>query len=404
MLSVRCLRPANPWKYYERKVTGLIRLPLHPVRADDWCDAHGCLVKRYPATATKIPPPALIMNDESKAARTFYKAGLNAYVAEPGSVLAIGGLSMFIASDGTQCFDKLHEVRKHPNRTLITCLTEGRAGSPEAATFFMSDKRIPKAVLLLDDIEFNYYHWMIETVTRLAHIIDNPRYDDYPILITKGIHPNMRRAVELVCPGRPILSIPKLYAIHVEDAVYPSAINECHEYRQVKFVSSSIRFDIPVVREIAETIKGSHIGSPHYAQLKKIFLSRKGYCRGLLNADEVEFYLRRKGFACIDPGILTLDEQISLFSHAECIVGSSGAAMTNLMFCGKGTVACTLHPKGTYSAARLWQYMANVSEARFCCIFGDTQADVPETDILYYARPDKIDLRYIAEMLSAMNC
>ena len=53
---------------------------------------------------------------------------------------------------------------------------------------------------------------------------------------------------------------------------------------------------------------------------------------------------RKYGFVFVDTGSLSVVEQVLLFSHAEIIAGSSGAAFTNLMFCKRGTKAIIFMP------------------------------------------------------------
>lgn len=73
---------------------------------------------------------------------------------------------------------------------------------------------------------------------------------------------------------------------------------------------------------------------------KKLFVTRVPGWRGsraLVNESELGERLARVGFHEIEPGSLTLEEQIAAFSGADHIVGVAGAAMTNIAFCRPGT-------------------------------------------------------------------
>jgi hypothetical protein len=73
------------------------------------------------------------------------------------------------------------------------------------------------------------------------------------------------------------------------------------------------------------------------APFPKIFVSRQARHRPLLNQEAVEAVMRERGFAIVDPGQMTLTEQISLFKGAETVVGPLGAALTNIAFCPRGS-------------------------------------------------------------------
>jgi capsular polysaccharide biosynthesis protein len=80
---------------------------------------------------------------------------------------------------------------------------------------------------------------------------------------------------------------------------------------------------------------------------RKLFVRRiPGWNRSgtLLNEEQVASRLAAKGFEVIDPGAMTLEEQISTFRGAQRVVGVIGAAMTNIVFCSPGTEVMVLAP------------------------------------------------------------
>lgn len=70
-------------------------------------------------------------------------------------------------------------------------------------------------------------------------------------------------------------------------------------------------------------------------------LSRK---RALLNQDELIARLSARGFLAVDPGVMTLEQQIMTFYGADQVVGVAGAAMSNIAFCKQGTNVTLLFP------------------------------------------------------------
>jgi capsular polysaccharide biosynthesis protein len=79
----------------------------------------------------------------------------------------------------------------------------------------------------------------------------------------------------------------------------------------------------------------------------KLFVKRvPGWRRGrdLHNEEEVARRLSNRGFWPVEPGTLSLDHQIVLFSRAKHVIGVIGAAMTNIAFCQPGTRITMLVP------------------------------------------------------------
>jgi capsular polysaccharide biosynthesis protein len=86
--------------------------------------------------------------------------------------------------------------------------------------------------------------------------------------------------------------------------------------------------------ELAEPVPAGH----H----PKIFVSRHAQGRVLHNQEAAEAVLRKSGFAIVDPGRLSLAEQIALFKGANTVVGPLGAALTNIAFCPRGSTIVAL--------------------------------------------------------------
>jgi capsular polysaccharide biosynthesis protein len=74
----------------------------------------------------------------------------------------------------------------------------------------------------------------------------------------------------------------------------------------------------------------------------KLFISRRARDRPLLNEDRVAEVLRERGFRVVDPGRMSLREQIAVFKGAQIVVGALGAALTNIAFCASGTPVIAL--------------------------------------------------------------
>ena len=86
----------------------------------------------------------------------------------------------------------------------------------------------------------------------------------------------------------------------------------------------------------------------------KLFISRKGGFRPLINKDRVESIFRNNGFLIISAESLGFLERIKLFQRATVVAGETGAGLVNLYFCKAGTKVLELrHPENTNSQEQL---------------------------------------------------
>lgn len=68
--------------------------------------------------------------------------------------------------------------------------------------------------------------------------------------------------------------------------------------------------------------------------------------RTVVNDDEVTALLTERGFEMVDPGQLSVADQIRTFATAEVIVATHGAALANLVFASPGSTVIELFPEG----------------------------------------------------------
>ncbi len=81
--------------------------------------------------------------------------------------------------------------------------------------------------------------------------------------------------------------------------------------------------------------------------------------RRFVREAELVAALEKRGFAVIDPGSLSVQDQIDHFAAADVIVGPHGAALTNLVFAREGARVLELFGP-TYVKACFWTLTANI--------------------------------------------
>lgn len=168
-------------------------------------------------------------------------------------------------------------------------------------------------------MSYNYYHWLLEALPRLA------LYEQAGIAVDRFYAPT-RFAFQ-----RAFLQLAGIGPERIE----PATTNR-HLVAE-RLAASSLRLD-------AARWKTDFLFTRFTATLEadppalRVFISRRRRGkRTLTNDDAVFAALAPLGFHRYDLETMTVAEQIHLFFHAACVVGPHGAGLTNLVFCRPGT-------------------------------------------------------------------
>lgn len=111
---------------------------------------------------------------------------------------------------------------------------------------------------------------------------------------------------------------------------------------------------------------------------RRIFISRADATgRGIINWPEIEEVLSSHGFEVVNVSALSLNEQISTFSAAECVVGLHGAGLTNMVFSPPGTKILEILPP--LVATRAYWVLANACRHDYHAMVAD-DPELPTPD------------------------
>lgn len=262
-----------------------------------------------------------------------------------------------------------------------------------------SSLSISKGIAIIGSSDTNYYHWLLEVLSKLQFVEALPKiYDDFPILISEQalnipsikmfmLNTNLKRKIiylnstrsykvnELVIFTPPNYLVPNLKA----NSKYNIKDNYIHK----------TSFDY--LRYVGLKIKNSK-SNKNYPQ--RVFLARKQFIRSY-NQDEVEELLSQHNFESIYLEDLDFNDQIALMNNADTIVGPTGAAWTNLIFCKKKTKAlCWMATE--YGDLTCFSNLAALAEVDLSFITYDNGAmNSRET----YYMPYKINIKKIKDWL-----
>lgn len=265
-------------------------------------------------------------------------------------------------------------------------------------------KDIEKGLFLGGNGSFNYYHWVVEILAKLEFLPKLPeRYRKYPLLVSEDAVriPSFKESLCLFAKGYELIVLDKHSSYMVDELIYVDSPNNlpfnlfCNQKFKPAYVSIDSR-SIDYLRKTALHAAEDTSAPSNYP--KKIFLCRKSGLRNY-NQDEVVNCLSALGFTNVFMEDLSFLDQIRTCHRADLIVGPTGAAWTNLIFCRPETRALC------WMAEELGDFSAYSSIAGVVGVdlrFLTYKAGVRSTGELY-CKDYNIDLKMIEKGLSALT-
>ncbi len=189
------------------------------------------------------------------------------------------------------------------------------------------------SLIYFDINSANYYHWLIDSLLRL-----------YLMREVVGLSGNV------FFPGREEAMTEWQRAslsIFSEDIKFFPTDGEIFNLEAAAWSGKMgvTECPSPLLCDFAKFIKKKVVNrvSRKVAQPRRLYVSRQGK-RGVLNDEEVASVLSGYGFMPIRPETMTFDEQVSVFSEADVIVGAHGAGLSNIIFCSGQAAIIELFP------------------------------------------------------------
>lgn len=217
----------------------------------------------------------------------------------------------------------------------------------------------------------NYYHSLYDCFLKLLIVDSLDIKQDIPLIVDSDIKaiPQLYEIFLLLNKkNREVIWVDKGMKLLVNKLYYLNSVHiQPHQIKNVTKINyADFRYDISALRMLRETCLKIKEQKKYP---KKIFLSRKGHVRRKYNEDELFEVIRKHGFEIVHPETYSFKQQVSIFNQADVIVGPTGAAFTNILFCHPGAIGICLMGKemnipiftaGSYVAnARLLYFIGN---------------------------------------------
>lgn len=272
------------------------------------------------------------------------------YLAELKDVSIIGGHNPLFVDTHVALYDEyLHHRREKFDYTqngyqilygpgdTLTVHGEQEVGEPIQEGIFMSGIH-----------SSNYFHWLVEYISRFWTLDQFPEYDHIPLIIDQDLHPNLLEALDTVCSvERKIIPVKYGERYLVHRLVVPSRLSFIvQEYREGILPQPSDTAISPIAIWYLRKRSGL-ITLPQRKPFKRLYISRSGQeNRMLLNEREIEEVFMQYGFESVNPGTMTFHEQVKEFSTAGIIAGPTGAGFTNILWAPKDATILQLIGEG----------------------------------------------------------
>jgi capsular polysaccharide biosynthesis protein len=239
---------------------------------------------------------------------------------------------------------------------------------------------LDEAAHFLDAAAQNYAHWLTEILPRIALFCSRPEFAHVPLLIDDNLPQSMLQSLHLIAGehrriftlGRGIaVKVKKLHVVSVTGYVpfgfrSPSDTKDRHG----QFSPFALNCLRQMILESTTTEK------PASEAPKKIFIQRNSTHRSLVNQPRVMEFCVQHSFECVSPETLSFTDQVRLFSNAEAVIGATGSAFANIIFCSpscKITILIGDHPETPYG---YWVNIAAAVGARVRYVLGQSDAPI----------------------------
>lgn len=215
--------------------------------------------------------------------------------------------------------------------------------STRILSYELKTESIEKGIFIGGHFSKNWYHWVMEIVSRVALLKEaNLDMKEYYLCIprTNENLVNYRDFLNFLDLDINVkyLDDKKYYIIKKAIVADASFFGRPHWKKKKECFSQLPYFASPYALKEYQQIFFKRLGITHTEKGKKIFLGRKIQMRGY-NQDEVFGFFEKHGFEMVYCEDLTVKQQIELFSQVGVMVGPTGASWTNLMYCKPGCKA-----------------------------------------------------------------
>lgn len=346
---------------------------LPVVQLLDYARDRNCVIHEFPQEWINVPRPKLI-GDTRYDLKEGSLACPSAFVIQLHDAMLVGGTRVVITSDGFLLHDEIYRNRLDPHLLIKPISIVSRIEGDMALIHLerRPTDQIEAGILLSADHDYNYFHWMVEVLPKLAMIDTLDDFHDYPLLVRGDLNPNLLRALALANRrNRRIIHLVPNAAYRIKHIIYPSDICRTvdREGGEILFESDCL-LSPRWLKASAVAIMQSLPLRFEPATKRPLFLTRQQGLRRITNIQDLEVWFGERDFAVETFQDVSLDYQIMRSERAEIFVAVTGAAVTNMMFCPPGSNIIVLMSSHHGQNPYVWQQLATCFGHRLTLVVG----------------------------------
>lgn len=230
-----------------------------------------------------------------------------------------------------------------------------------------TDEIIPSGIMIHGKFSQNYFHSIIENLIRLVIVNDLDIPKEVPLLVDDKVRiiPSLGSILKILNEkkDRPVIYLSPSKIYKVEKLFYIDHINKLVPH--TKSVNTNREGFVAFDKTYLMRMKGmllEHVSDTPTP--KRVFLTRKNTNHRNYNESEVFSILEHLGFVKVAPEEYSFEKQMALFNRAEWIVGGSGAAFTNVLFCSENCKIVVFRPIHNKNTSPLFPTLAYLNNCK----------------------------------------
>ena len=176
----------------------------------------------------------------------------------------------------------------------------------------------------------NYFHFLIEYVTK-GYIIEKiAELQTVPLIVPDDLYSQEKEILNIVFPDRDLILHRSGTRLDVATLYVPSVMTFIPDCPRFPFwqVSAMNHNSLSWLRQ--KVLSVVNVRAKRLTN-RRVYLARFGG-RNIINSDAVSAIFRRNDFEVVDTSRMTFEEQVILFATSSHIAGPVGAAFSNLIF------------------------------------------------------------------------
>ena len=281
-------------------------------------------------------PLTISGSGEARASAAGYRIPALVARLERGVVLGLSFLPA--AENGGTCLDFFAINPQKPDK--VRGFEEARTipvtGPRSLVTCFDGVDEYAEGIVIGN--HWNFGHWMLSHLARLALVASAVGLRGRPLIVGENITANQLECLSLMGFDSSALIRLRKGRLARFGTLWAPVMPHC-------LVKDGMMVWAPGIIDFLRQRLGvsNHAGAGR--QRRRLYLTRQtARWRRVLNEDALLAVLNHRGFELVDPGTLTIRQQLELAADAEVIVGAFGAGMNLLLFAPADAAIIELKP------------------------------------------------------------